>query len=819
MRYLILLRYFGSLFWLTSFVSPVVAQGSAPSRAALVAPATLRWEAQGPALDVTVVNGNAGPKLRIGQLVVPLPLQDVRELRTEALVLHGGGKVGIVRATAQQQSAAVLVVKRPNGALEALWTGMTELSGDRGERHADAIEVSDRDGDGSPDVVVGVYDERTQICGQERTLLSPRAVDPKTLSLKPVLLNRASNRPVQLQLQATAVAPVAETPPRLRSLHAASASSSDGIGQAGAIDDGDLASAWVEGRGLGGRFEFVTMRWAAPGRAIHALAVVPAADAPKPSAPYARPRTLSLLGDHAAHLVATLPEDAKPGQRYWIVPPTPLTWSCLTVSVDDVFAQAIGPKTHAALAEVEAYTDLDFAGGLDTLVGELANDGPEGDDATQLLASARGDVVSPILARWPQLSPLGKRRAMRVLFGERTPDPRAIEVLQRAMRDSDHEVSQRALELARSGIDGGHALLLALAREPTSQGDQAASALAHSADPSALDGLLSVLLERRASERPVLRDALFVAYRSAGPGAAASLQRWLGSDPNQRPPVAARAALALALSSGPESREAAALLLQASQTEAAEFADQWRLVQTAAALKSEPTGDAWLAQLTRAEPWMLRMAALTALHARGSGTALAAARQALSDSYPRVRMAALKVLSSTSPDVELLSRYARDDKWFLVRAAAIDALPNTPAADPVMLSALTDRTPAVRATAVRRLQRAKRVTAWTHIQPLVDNHEEYPEVIAEGIAFAKGLCVSAAAPSLQGVVGRGLQPDAWTPDQELALSALEALSALGGSHAAWARDHAVGPLVPKELHDAAARAAEKPGACRQTPVL
>ena len=78
---------------------------------------------------------------------------------------------------------------------------------------------------------------------------------------------------------------------------------------------------------------------------------------------------------------------------------------------------------------------------------------------------------------------------------------------------------------------------------------------------------------------------------------------------------------------------------------------------------------------------------------------------------------------------------------------------------------------------------------------------------------------STPRPSLQGVVARGLQPDAWAPDQELALSALEALTSFGGGYAAWARDHAVGPLVPKELHDAAAHAAEKLGVCGHTPVL
>ncbi|HEX4355018.1 MAG TPA: HEAT repeat domain-containing protein, partial [Polyangiales bacterium] len=608
--------------------------------------------------------------------------------------------------------------------------------------------------------VVGTYDERTQLCGQERTLLAPRAVDPKTLSLKSVLLNRAAERAVQAQLTATAVAPVASPPPLLHALRAISASSAsaDIAQSSAAVSDGDLASAWVEGRGLGGRFEFVTLRWAAPERAIRAIAVVLAKE---DASAHARPHVLSLLGDQGAHLVATLPDDAVPGQRYWITPPEPLAWTCLSVSVDALAPGAIDAKSHTALAEVEAYTDLDFAGGLDTLVAELAQPGPRGDDATQLLASARGDVVAALVAIWPHLSTLGKRRAMRVLFGSRTPDPRANEILRNAMRDPDPEVSEHGIELARGKIDGGPALLLELAADATPQGDHAALAFAHSAEPAAFEKLLPLLFDKRGTERPVLRDALALAYRASGTNGRDIATHWLATSP----PVAAEAALALALASAPESRETAASIFRASRAASREFADQWRLVECAAALDDEADGDAWLTGLVReSDTWMLRMAALSALQARRSTATVGEAKRALTDDYPRVRANALKVLSSNSPDIELLSRYARDDKWFLVRAAAIESLPNLPNAQAVMVAATGDRTPAVRAVAIHALQRAGVASAWPRIQKLLENAEEYPEVLAEGIAFAKALCVVAAAPSLHAVVERGLQPDAWAPD-------------------------------------------------------
>jgi hypothetical protein len=813
MRHLSTLRCFGSALWLT-FVASLGHAQEAPAPKGASAPVLLRLVPTEPAVPVSVTQSETGTTLHVGKLKVPLTLTNAHDIRTEVVPLKGGKSVGVVRIAGEQRSTAVLIVRRANGALEALWTGELLPAGDPGERRADALEIADRDGDSAVDVVVGVYDDRIQICGQERALLSPRAVDPKTLTLRSVLLNRASTRVAREELVASA-APAGPVPPpllhALRAVGASSASQQLNQGHA-AASDGDLSTAWVEGRGLAGRFEFVTLRWTAPGRPIRALALVATPTSAEPK--HARPRVVSLLGDKGDRIVATLPEDPRPGQRYWIVPKTPLAWSCLTVSVDDVFAADVGAGTHAALAEVEAYTDVDFEGGLARLIEELGQDGTRGDDATQLLTQARGDVVSALVAAWPKLSSVGKRRALRLLFAQPQPDARALDLLRLALRDPAREVNQPALELARKRVEAGPAMLLELAREATPQGDAAALALARSGDATTLEGLLAALLIAGGTERPALREALWASFRSAGSAAPDVVNRWAGTQPAAQP-IAARAAAALALSRLPEAQSSAAALVRDGLTTAVEFSDQWRLVQAAAALPTEPATDAWLGTLAReAKPWMLRAAALAALQTRSSSAAQGAAEHALSDAYPRVRAAGIKVLGTNSAKIEIVSRYARDDKWFLVRAAAVDALPNTPAGVQVMTAALKDKTPTVRATAVRALQHARAISAWNQIKPMLENAEEYPEVIGAGIAFAKALCVAQAAPSLQAVVVRGLKPEAWSADQELALAALEALSALGGDAAAWARDHAQSPLVPKQVQVAAAAAAAKPRACR-----
>lgn len=831
MRHLYILCLSGGLFWLTNLAPIVAAQAN--SGAAQPAPphASLALGAAAP-IEVTVASETTGTVLHVGKLNIPVSIREPSGLQAEVVELKGGARVGVLRLTAANDSAAALVVRRPGGALESLWTGRLQFTGDPGERHADALEVGDRDGDGSPDIVVGSYDEPVRVCGEDRTLLAPRAVDPKTLTLRSVLLNRAAHRPVTAQLVASTTHAISEQPPLLRALRATGASSSnpDASQSAAALTDGDLATAWIEGRGLGGRFEFVTLRWNATSRPIVGLAVVPlppraaepttlAADAPsKPaepkSAPLARVRVLSLLGPGGEHLTATLPEDPKPGQRYWITPSEPLAWSCLTVSIDDVFADKLTPQTHTGLAEIEAYTELDRAGGLAQLVTDIALPGTRGDDATALLAHASGDVVAALVEAWPRLPTLGKRRALRLLFiHPASADTRAGDVLRSALRDQDQEISAQALRIAGERVSFGPALLEELAHSATRQGDAAAQVIAHSSAANALDVLLAVLLEPNGTDRAALRDAIAIAYQARGAAASEALKTWLGAEPAK--PVAARAALALALSRVPEARADAAALVTPLIADVHEFADQWRLVQAAMTLPSDPNADAWLDKLARgADEWMLRVAALDALSQRSSALAAPAAHHALTDEYPRVRAVGVRVLAPDPNAFAGLAKVAQEDKWFLVRQAALEKLPDTPQARQLFAAALKDKAATVRASALQALLRVGDSSAWPSVKPVVENAEEYPEVIAAALAYARGLCIHDAIASLKAVVKRGMQPEAWSADQELALAALEALSGFGGDAAAWARDHAVGPLVPKEVHVAAAEAAKRPGNCR-----
>jgi hypothetical protein len=93
-------------------------------------------------------------------------------------------------------------------------------------------------------------------------------------------------------------------------------------------------------------------------------------------------------------------------------------------------------------------------------------------------------------------------------------------------------------------------------------------------------------------------------------------------------------------------------------------------------------------------------------------------------------------------------------------------------------------------------------------------HEgEWPEVIAESIRFAAGLCVREAGPQLQAALQRGVKPDAWEPDVDNALLALDALMRLGGPDAKAALETANLPISPEVFKTAARTQQEKPAAC------
>jgi HEAT repeat protein len=211
---------------------------------------------------------------------------------------------------------------------------------------------------------------------------------------------------------------------------------------------------------------------------------------------------------------------------------------------------------------------------------------------------------------------------------------------------------------------------------------------------------------------------------------------------------------------------------------------------------------------------MLRDAALRGLSEREASTRAAAARAALDDDYPRVRVAAIEMLHADSESRRALVERARRDSWPMVRAAAVDALGRHPDAVTVVRRALDDDSQRVRAAAVRALTAQRDRASVDAIAARLMDDDEWPEVIGASIAYARTLCSEALAEALVAVVRRAIRPDPWAPDVELAVEAVDALAGIGGPDAETMLRRVEDPTVPAALRAAAARARTSPRRCR-----
>lgn len=707
----------------------------------------------------------------------------------------GGARVLLVElGSAEAPSAAALVVSR-RGRPEVLWTGKLTLAGDLGERRRDVIEVRDRTGDGVDDIVVGFVQEGRDLCGRE-ALLDPRAVDPRTLQLRSVTLPRAlEGDVVELAPQdRPARAPEAPEPvaPALRARATSSTSGTpEGVTPTAPIGltDSDLGRGWIEGRAGDGQGEFATLA-VDGGLEIRALRI-----APRPTGG-AAPRALWLVGDDGPVLKVTFPVEAAEGAQYWVVPPEPLRWSCLAVVLGDSYGDR---SAHAGIGEITAFTSLDFGGGIDALVGRLAGGGGEAAAAARLLGRLGAPAAHAIARAYGDMPETERRAAIAALAA--IDDPISTELLVRAATEPAlHEAAMAPL-LTREAYDAVAPLVA-----DGEVGDETAIALSRVAPTRAAVAILAAM-SAGATERPELRRALRTAIARGDEAVQGAIVAWRSTAP-----IGARAAGELALAEGTETRP----LVVLDGLDAAEAFDQrYRFALAAGVAPASDDVDAWLEGQLASEEWMMREVVLSALAQRLPAVEMQPLAEAgLRDEYPRVRMRAITIAVRDPAALEAVATLARRDPWAMVRAEGIEALTESPRARPILRAALGDRAEGVRAAAITALQAAGDAESWPQVAAFLTATNEWPVVIRAAIAFARQRCQPDVVAPLGAAVERGLRPNAWAPDIELAVVALEALAAIGGPEAEAILARAGSEVAPPPLR-AAVDHATQVHSCRQ----
>ncbi|WP_053233600.1 hypothetical protein [Sandaracinus amylolyticus] len=687
------------------------------------------------------------------------------EADVERVALSGGASVALVRGRGEGGRVAALIVVR-RGRPEISWTGRLDMRGDPGERTSDVLDVSDRTGDGVPDVVVGQAREGVGLCGEPAAMLYPRALDPASGALRPVVLRRVGAGE-EVAVTATTESPGPTGAPVVRALRAVGASSALGVdedaralGPPNALVDGREETYWAEGRGGAGDGELVSLRFGA-GMPIRAVAIT-AARAESVRAP----RALWIVGDAGPRLRVTLPERFE--GRAWIVPPAPLAWSCFAVVLADPGGDA-GART--GIAEIEAFTDVDFGAGMDALVSELVRDGEGGDRATQWLGRLGERAVVALDGAWERLGARGRVRAVRVAseVAGAGSEP-ALALLARAAADENEEVRAAALgALVERRAEGRIADLAALAG---AAGEDAAARLERSERAFPIAPLLDAVRAEGGSERPRLRAALARGVALGGDAARGEIEAAELS-------VAARASLALGLAENEATRAAAAPLVERAAAEASTFADRWRTARAAAHVERSAGVEATMQTWAReAEEWMLRSAAVDAL---GAGSVDVLRERALSDAYPRVRIAAVEQLARHGALESATASAVARDRWPMVRVAVLDASVAAEGGRERARAALDDDAQLVRRRAIEHLTRLRDRGAWPAIEQRLRDTREWPMVIDAALAYVSELCVAGAGEALVEVIRRGAREGAWEPNVENAGLALRVLTRLGGA--------------------------------------
>jgi HEAT repeat protein len=279
-----------------------------------------------------------------------------------------------------------------------------------------------------------------------------------------------------------------------------------------------------------------------------------------------------------------------------------------------------------------------------------------------------------------------------------------------------------------------------------------------------------------AAERPAVRAAIARAMRRDPARFAVASAAFLA----EKPPASASAALALAAAAAGQPRLAAAVA-DAHAPIAERFADRYRFALALRDAETTAETARWLEREAREAPeWMQRRAAFEALARRAPERAAALADQIARDPTPRVRAAAASVLIDAGQRSPVEALAARDP-WPLVRRAAVEALAGDAAGRPALSRALDDPAPSVRRAAIEALRTQRATSLWPRVHAHLAAADESAEVRHAAIAFAQALCIRDAQATLHVLAARAGQPDAPEPEAALAVDALRALAALGGS--------------------------------------
>ncbi len=754
-----------------------------------------------PAREVSlrVANVDEGVELVLGTARHTVTGVTASAVASEVVSLSGGASVLLLTFDTGPDARLVVAGLR-QGRVAILWNDRIGLRGDPGERRGYILARVDRDGDGVSEL--GFVEQHEQVRSCSNTLVGIRArwLNPKTLTLEPV------HQVVEPSTPGSRSVPLPVSPmipdgfaqhPHLGVLTARWTDAQAALETLAPLPDGSplLDRNAETGIALPPRGTTrMTFGVLAGGMAARALAITTGDAAATGAA-----REVTVQGDEGPEFHVTLP--ARPaGTRHWIALPAGSAWRCLEITA--------GPGAALTMSEVELFTDLDAPDGLSVLTGRVVTDDRNGTEAARVLAALGKPGIDALANAWERLGPRGKRRAVFAVRDQAATSTEARSLLARAVRDTDAELREPALASLMGVADAAFPELIALATSDGPGTDAAIGALAKMPRTETATALLGLLTHPTRAKRKAATDALELVTANGSEHVVTAVRSWLAS----APPRAAQTLALAPLASAPATRPSALAIWTAIAPQSdLEFEDLWRLVNGTAALDPSAAVDAWLAHLAEHDDrWMLRDAALAALRARSSDQTLSVAIGRLDDDYPRVRARAIAAVAAYPGEQSKLQGRFSTETWPMVRAAIVTEVATPNESRTLRSAALKDAAPQVRIAAIAATERLGDTSLWLEIGPLVRSNNEWPAVIGAAIQLASTRCITDATPDLRVVLKRGLKPDAWAPDVDLAMQAIDTLGRFGTADAKALLRAAQSPEQPPAVRDAAARASNQP---------
>ncbi|MBC8131689.1 MAG: hypothetical protein H7X95_01805, partial [Deltaproteobacteria bacterium] len=267
-----------------------------------------------------------------------------------------------------------------------IWTGLTG-SRDVDDEAQIAVEVT-------PDRIFE-YQTAAHVsrCDGEPVRLFTRAWDFGSGKFRPILSTPPDPAPAAQRLTARRNDPAMPTGRPIGGFHFTSASTTGAAGTdaralsaPAGLDDGDPKTVWAEGLGGDGRGEFLTARASAGRYRVRGIRIVPG-DASSTAAFRSKNRIKSLslaFGPEADRRYdVEFAEDPAAGKGngveaapYWIALPAAVDAGCVTVIVREVYrgseVRSPGGGGTTAISDLEVFTELDDASGVQRLVTDMA---------------------------------------------------------------------------------------------------------------------------------------------------------------------------------------------------------------------------------------------------------------------------------------------------------------------------------------------------------------------------------------------------------------------------------------------------------------